>query len=70
MLWGLWRTQIARANIFAAQEFADEILRVAHRQEDSGLVLQGHHAQWATLFDHGEYADALEHVDQGIALYD
>lgn len=70
VLWGLWRTQIARANIFAAIDIADEIHRVAQLKEDSSLVLQGHHAQWATLFDHGEYSAALEHVDRGIAIYD
>jgi len=69
VLWGLWRTQVARANIFAAKELADELLLVARRQKDSALVLQAHHAQWATLFDHGEYDDALEHLEQGIALY-
>lgn len=49
---------------------ADELLNMARSQQDPGLLLQAHHAQWATLFNLGELASCREHIDQGIALYD
>ena len=68
-IWGLWRCHVARAKIRAARELGDEILSLAQRQQDPALLLQAHHAQWATHFDLGEFGSALEHIEQGIALY-
>ena len=68
-LWGLWRSHIARAKLRAGRELAEELLNLAQRQQDAALVLQAHHAQWATLFELGEFGSALEHIEQGIALY-
>jgi predicted ATPase/class 3 adenylate cyclase len=68
-IWGLWRCHVARARIRAARELGDEILSLAQRQQDPALLLQAHHAQWATLFDLGELGSALEHIEQGTALY-
>jgi len=70
VLWGLWRFHVARANFRAARELAEELLNLAQNQQDPALVLQAHHAKWATLFDLGEFGAAQEHTKQGIALYD
>ncbi len=67
--WGLWRFHVARANFRAAHELAEELLDLAQSRQDPALVLQAHHAQWATLFDLGEFGAAQEHTKQGIALY-
>jgi predicted ATPase len=69
-LWGLWRFHVAKANFSAARKLAEELFNLAQRQQDPALVLQAHHAQWATLYDLGEFGAALEHTKQGIALYD
>ena len=69
-LWGLWRSHGARAKLRAARELAEELLNLAQRQQDAALVLQAHHALWATLLVLGEFAAALKHIEQGIALYD
>jgi predicted ATPase/class 3 adenylate cyclase len=68
-IWGLWRSHIARGNLRAGRELAEELLNLAQRQQDAALVLQAHHAQWATLLELGEFGSALEHIEQGIALY-
>jgi len=68
-LWGLWRSSIARAKLHAARELAEELLNLAQHQQDAALVLQAHHALWATLIELGEFASALKHIEQGTALY-
>ncbi len=68
-LWGLWRFHVARAKLPAARELAEELLNLAQRQQDAALVLQSHHALWATLLVLGEFASALKHIEQGTALY-
>jgi tetratricopeptide (TPR) repeat protein len=44
-----------------------ELCQQAH---DTALLLEAHHALWATLFWSGEFAAAPAHLEQGRALYD
>ncbi|MCZ6858574.1 MAG: AAA family ATPase [Gemmatimonadetes bacterium] len=67
VLWGQWRICM---DLKVALNLADELLDVARRQRDPSLLLQAHHAQWATRFNLGELASCREHIEQGIALYD
>lgn len=65
-LWGLWR--ITRS-FDEKQRIADDLLRVAGRLDDQGLLLQAHHTQWATQFHLGRHVECLHHVDEGLSIY-
>ena len=64
--WGSWR--IAR-NFVDKRATAHTLLALATRLNEPGLILEAHHALWATRFVLGEQALSLEHVEQGLALY-
>ena len=70
VLWGLWRFHRSNREFGTARELADEMSSLAQRQDDPGLVLQAHHAQWPTQFIHGEFAACRELTEKGTALYD
>lgn len=65
-LWGQWRLC---GDERAALRRADELLELARGQNDPDLLLQAHHAQWATHFLLGEPLACIEHVRDGLALY-
>jgi class 3 adenylate cyclase/predicted ATPase len=67
--WGLWSHINTHGNFETSQELADELMQMAQRLNDRGLLLQAHHAQWTIDFYSGSHADAQKHVDQGFALY-
>ncbi len=68
-LWGLWRASRARAQMQTARKLADELLALAQDEQEPALLLQAHHARWTTLSALGDFASALKHTEQGIALY-
>ena len=68
-LWGLFLFHRSRGAIAAALDLGHRLLALAGRTEDRGLVLQAHHALWATRFAQGELAAALDHTRQGRRLY-
>lgn len=67
VLWGRWRLCM---DLKEALRLADELLDVAGSQRDDGLVLQAHHAQWATHFNLGDLISCRGHIEEGIALYE
>ncbi len=68
-LWGLWRFYQRRGELQTARDLGEELLSLARRQPDPGLLLQAHHAQWTTFHALGEFPSVQEHTKQGIALY-
>jgi predicted ATPase len=68
-LWGLFLTHTVRGEIPQALELINELLRMAQQQGDPDLLLQAHHAAWGTMTWLGEYASAITHAEQGIAIY-
>lgn len=68
-LWGLWRFYRSRADFQTARELADDLLSLTQKQGDPALILQGHHAQWTTLIYLGGFDSAMDHIEQGLALY-
>src|SRR5262249_4371837 len=48
----------------------EQLLNLAQRLHDPDLLLEAHHALWATLFFGGELATARPHQEQGLRLYD
>jgi class 3 adenylate cyclase/predicted ATPase len=69
VLWGLWMGLQTRSQLHQACEIADQLLAVGRAVDDSTLRLQAHHCQWTSRFLRGELPAALEHTEQGMALY-
>jgi DNA-binding winged helix-turn-helix (wHTH) protein/predicted ATPase len=69
-IWGLFLFRRSRGEISAALELGERLLALAQRGGDPGLLLEAHHALWATRFAHGDLIGARDHALQGIALYD
>jgi class 3 adenylate cyclase/predicted ATPase len=70
VLFGLWGFYTVRLEHQTAREMAEQLLTVAHQQQEPSLVLQGHRALGDTLCCLGEFVAARAHLERGIALYD
>jgi predicted ATPase len=70
VLRGLWIFYVVRGALQAARELGEQILSLAQRQRDPVLLVEAHRVLGTTVFYLGELAQAREHLDQGIALYD
>ena len=70
VLWGLWRFYNNRAEYQRARALGERLLSLAQQVHDAALLLEAHHALWATLLWSGEFASARAHLEQGRALYD
>ncbi len=69
-LWGRWNRGYATADIGPDVSEADELLEFATELQDPALILEAHHAQWATLLVVGEFAGARSHAEEGSSIYD
>jgi class 3 adenylate cyclase/tetratricopeptide (TPR) repeat protein len=69
-LWGLWYMNFNRGNHAVALAAGERLLEFARQGDDSGLLLEAHHALWPTLWGMGRPMQAMLHAEQGIALYD
>jgi class 3 adenylate cyclase/predicted ATPase len=69
-VWGLWLTRGSRSKRSSRRELADELFKAAERLGDRGLLLEAHHAGWATDISGASYISGGEHVRRGLALYD
>jgi class 3 adenylate cyclase/predicted ATPase len=70
-LWGLWLYTVGgKARFDHGPRIAQELLDLAEREGDPALLLEARHALVPTTLWVGEPAAALQHAEQGIALYD
>jgi class 3 adenylate cyclase/tetratricopeptide (TPR) repeat protein len=69
-LWGLWYVRYTRGQYEEARTAGERLLEAARNANDSGQLLEAHHALWATLSGSGRATAAIEHMESGIALYD
>jgi predicted ATPase len=69
-LWGLYYHSMTSGRLRAAAAHADELLGLAQRLGADDLVLEGHHAKWATSLWCGNLAAAGDHSQKGISQYD
>ena len=69
-LWGIWLYHTARGEAQTARDLGGELLSLAEQQGDPELTLQAHHAAWGGVTLLGEFESALDHVEQGMAIYD
>jgi predicted ATPase len=69
-LWGLFLFRRSRGEIDAALDLGNRLLALARQADDAALLLQAHHALWATHLARGELLAAREHAAEGSRLYD
>src|SRR5450631_1129576 len=69
-LWGLYYYSMTSGRLSEAAAHADELLGLAQRLGADDLVLEGHHAKWATSLWCGELAAADEYSQEGMSRYD
>ena len=67
--WGHWLFNWGRGHLKAADEIASEMVSNATKASDTGMLLQAHHAAWATCFSRGEVQSTLQHTSEGLLLY-
>ena len=66
---GLWEFYHVGAELQTAHALADQLLNIAHRTQDSSLLLEAHGTLTMTLLSLGEQTTALKHAEQLLALY-
>jgi len=69
-LWGQWMVSAGLRRIAPARRIGNELLSLAERADDRSLLLEAHHAMWATSFWLGEFGAAEHHIACGMSLYD
>jgi predicted ATPase len=69
VLWGLWEVYFQRGAYQTMRALGEQLLSLAQRLQDPDLLLEAHHALWATLFFGGELVAAQPHMEQGMQLY-
>lgn len=69
-LWGLWLFYWGRGSFDIASEAVADLLVRGRRAEDSALLLQAHHAAWATAFSRGDLETTMQHTEEGLRLYE
>jgi class 3 adenylate cyclase/predicted ATPase len=67
---GLWVFHLTRGQFARAGEVSGELFRIARELDDPEILLQAHHSAWPIRFLRGVPAEACEHIDAGLALYD
>jgi predicted ATPase len=70
VLWGLWFVNYSCGRYPAARDAGERLLEVAQSGDDTGQLLEAHHALWATLTAMGEPTEAVVHQERGVTLYD
>ena len=59
-----------RGQLHTGRELAEQLMGLAERQPDPGLLMQAHHMLGPTLLFLGSLASARSHSEAAIALYD
>jgi len=70
VLWNLWFVAYGRGQYRVAQERGERLLEDAKTGDDSGRLLEAHHALWATATAMGSPLVGAAHAERGLALYD
>ncbi len=70
VLWGLWTFHVLSADLATAHSIAQEMLQLADRRPEPGMVMRGHWAMEITCTHRGEFAQAVAHFERAIAAYE
>jgi class 3 adenylate cyclase/predicted ATPase len=68
-LWGSWVFYVARAEHETAWQLGELCLRLGQSARDPALLLEANHALGVTFLGLAQHARGLQHLEQGIALY-
>jgi predicted ATPase/class 3 adenylate cyclase len=63
--WNWWRISM---DLRTGRHRADALLALAQRLDQSELIMQAHHALWATSFNLGDQRACVEHIECGLKL--
>jgi predicted ATPase len=69
-LWGLCLFRLASAEMSTACNLAEQLLGIAQRAQDPGLLLQAHNALGRAHVCLGDWSTAKTHLEKAIAYYD
>jgi predicted ATPase len=67
--WGLWFYVYTGGNLHDAKAIGERLLEITTGTDERSLLLQAHHALWATSFSQGELLACFEHASAGARLY-
>ena len=70
VLRGVYVFSEQRGDLRKAQSLAGELLRLAERDGDPARLVEAHRINATAWFHRGNFAGALEHVQQGLTFYD
>jgi class 3 adenylate cyclase/predicted ATPase len=67
---GSWLIAVISGKQQVAQAYTAELFSIARKENDTGYLLQAHHAAWPAELFVGNLNSAHEHIEAGLALYD
>jgi predicted ATPase/class 3 adenylate cyclase/DNA-binding winged helix-turn-helix (wHTH) protein len=70
VLFGLWRFHTVRGELQTGRVFGEALLHHAERLQDAVTLMEAHYTLGTSMFFLGEYAPALEQLEQALALYE
>jgi adenylate cyclase len=70
VLIGVAAFHVVRGEYLSAQEIATQLLQVAQREQDPGLLVEAHALMGVVAFYLGEFITAQAQLEQSMALYD
>jgi len=70
VLFGLWSYHLVRGEHTMACGYADEMIRLAPRMQDDGMLVQANWASGCSRFFKGQFAEAHASLERGKGLYD
>ena len=70
VLWGIWVVYFVRGDLLTAKELSMQLLRLAQDAEDPDCLIEACVATGLTAVCLGEFTDAWDHLQRGIAIYD
>jgi class 3 adenylate cyclase/predicted ATPase len=68
-IYGVWLFTQRQGKFKPSIGLARELLAMVEQEQDSGLVLEAHHAMWTTGWHCGELATGRLHAEFGLQLY-
>ena len=68
-LWGSWINRLASGDMQGATALVDQLFELAQNQAGDELMLQAHHAAWATAWLKGDLHAALRSLEAGVPIY-
>jgi class 3 adenylate cyclase/predicted ATPase len=66
---GLWLVSFRQADFETAVRLSREMLIMVENEQDTGLILQAHHAMWTTSLFRAELESGRHHTKIGVGLY-